>query len=107
MQGGGGHFHDKQPFLSFIPESLYIEDSTFVGTLPKDFYSSTSYVNKSIDYIRQSVQNSKPFFHFLSFTAPHWPLQVPDKYLGLYKGKYDEGYEKLAQTKCQAPSPLS
>jgi len=97
MQGGAGHFHDKQPFLSFIPEAMYTEDSTFVDTLPKDFYSSTSYVNKSIDYIQQSAQDNKPFFHFLSFTAPHWPLQVPDKYLNLYKGKYDEGYEKLAE----------
>lgn len=99
MQGGGGHFHDKQPFLSFIKEALYTEDDDFLGELPKDFYSSTFYVDKTISYIQESVQKDKPFFHFLSFTAPHWPLQVPDKYLNLYKGKYDDGYEKLAETR--------
>ena len=102
MQGGGGHFYDKQPLLSFIDESLYAEDSILVGELPKDFYSSTYYVNKTIDYIEESLTKQKPFFHLLSFTAPHWPLQVPDKYLNLYKGVYDEGYEELAKSRLRS-----
>lgn len=97
LPGGGGHFFDKQPFLSFIKESLYGEDSTLVGELPKDFYSSKNYADKAIEYINESQSEEKPFFHFLSFTAPHWPLQVPDEYIDLYKGQYDEGYEKLAK----------
>ncbi len=96
LPGGGGHFADKQPFLSFIPESAYGQDSSLVGTLPKDFYSTKNYADKAIDYIDESQQQHKPFFHFLSFTAPHWPLQVPDEYIDLYKGKYNQGYEKLA-----------
>lgn len=96
LPGGGGHFEDKQPFLSFIPESAYAQDSSLVGALPKDFYSTKNYADVAIDYIDESQQLNKPFFHFLSYTAPHWPLQVPDEHLDLYKGKYDEGYEKLA-----------
>ena len=106
MQGGGGHFYDKQPLLSFIPESLYTEDSTFVGDLPMDFYSSTYYVDKTISYIDSSIQEDKPFFHMLSFTAPHWPLQVPDQYLDLYSGVYDEGYEVLAQRRLSKAKEL-
>ena len=96
LPGGGGHFSDKQPFLSFIPESAYGQDSSLVGTLPEEFYSTKNYADKAIEYIDESIQNEKPFFHFLSYTAPHWPLQVPDEHVDLYKGKYDEGYEKLA-----------
>ena len=96
LPGGGGHFYDKQPFLSFIPESAYGQDSSLVGALPKDFYSSKNYADKAIEFIQESHQQDKPFFHFLSYTAPHWPLQVPDEYVDLYKGQYDEGYEKLA-----------
>lgn len=106
MQGGGGHFFDKQALLSFIDESIYVKDTMLVGDLPKDFYSSTDYVDQSIAYIENSIEDSKPFFHMLSFTAPHWPLQVPDKYLQLYKGMYDEGYEILATTRFERAKEL-
>ncbi len=96
IPGGGGHFYDKQPFLSVIPESAYLQDSSLVGTLPKDFYSTKNYADKAIEYIDESVQADKPFFHFLSYTAPHWPLQVPDEFVDLYKGRYNDGYEALA-----------
>lgn len=96
LPGGGGHFYDKQPFLSFIPESAYGQDTSLVGQLPKDFYSSKNYADKAIEYIDESVKEDKPFFHFLSYTAPHWPLQVPDEFVDLYKGQYDSGYEELA-----------
>ena len=94
--GGGGHFYDRQPFLSVIPASPYCQDSSLVEELPRDFYSTKSYTDKAIAYIDESKKQQQPFFHFLSFTAPHWPLQVPDESIDLYKGKYDEGYEKLA-----------
>ncbi len=67
MQGGGGHFFDKQPLLSFIDESIYVKDSTLVGDLPKYFYSSTYYVDQSLAYIEQSRKEQKPFFYMLSF----------------------------------------
>ncbi len=96
LNGGGGHFYDKQPFLPMIPTSPYAQDSSWVEELPRDFYSTEFYADKAIEYIDESQEQDKPFFHFLSYTAPHWPLQVPDQYVDLYKGQYDEGYEKLA-----------
>ncbi len=97
LPGGGGHFSDKQPFLSFIPESPYSQDSSLVGALPSDFYSTKFYADNAIQFINESQEQGKPFFHFLSFTAPHWPLQVPDEFVDLYQGHYDAGYEKLAE----------
>ena len=31
----------------------------------------------------------------LTYTTPHWPLQVPDEYWDKYKGRYDMGYDSL------------
>jgi arylsulfatase len=39
----------------------------------------------------------KPFFAFLPFAAPHWPLQVDKAYRDKYKGFYDDGPEALRQ----------
>ncbi|MEL6257068.1 MAG: arylsulfatase, partial [Bacteroidota bacterium] len=96
LQGGAGHFDDMQPMFSFYKRSLYFEDSSLIDSLPKGFYSSDFYTQKAIEYISESVEQNKPFFSYLAFTAPHWPLQVPDEYMDLYQGRYDEGYEALS-----------
>src|SRR5438445_5615211 len=41
------------------------------------------------------AQKGKPFFAYLAYTAPHWPLQVPADYIDQYKGRYDMGYDSL------------
>lgn len=44
---------------------------------PNGFYSSNFYASRLIDYFkgRSPEDKTKPFFAFLPFTAPHWPLQ--------------------------------
>jgi len=95
LQGGAGHFDDMQPMFSFYGKSLYFEDSGLVDSLPNGFYSSDFYTQKAMEYISESAKENKPFFSYLAYTAPHWPLQVPDEYIDLYKGRYNEGYELL------------
>lgn len=97
IQGGAGHFADQQPLFSFFERTLYSEDGTIVDELPDNFYSSDFYTQKAIEFIDESVNLNKPFFSYLTFTAPHWPLQIPDEYIDLYKGRYDSGYEVLAK----------
>lgn len=104
--GGAGHFSDKQPLLEKMGEAFYIENDHKVDSLPDDFYSSRFYTDKVIEYINESQELEKPFFSFLSFTAPHWPLQVPDEYADLYKGKYDEGYEVLSKKRLEKGKAL-
>lgn len=102
MRGAAGHFYDKQPFLSFIKEAMYFKDSSLVDTLPHDFYSSQNYADAAIEYINESKSEEKPFFHLLSFSAPHWPLQVKDEHIDLYKDEYNDGYEALAINRLNA-----
>ena len=106
LPGGAGHFEDQQPMFSFYPEKVYAEDGGYVDTLPNGFYSSDFYTDKAIAYIEESRSLAKPFFTYLSFTAPHWPLQIPDEYLELYKGRYDEGYEVIAHERWERQKKL-
>lgn len=65
--------------------------------VPSDFYSSDYYTDKLISYIDQGRAQTpdQPFFAYLAYQAVHWPLQVPDAYLDLYKGVYDVGYDAI------------
>ena len=48
-----------------------------------------------IDYIEQDRGANRPFFAYLAYTAPHWPLQAPAESITKFYGDYDEGYEAL------------
>ncbi|WKN43512.1 arylsulfatase [Tunicatimonas pelagia] len=48
-----------------------------------DGYCSDIFAEQAIEFIKQN--QSSPFFCYLSFNAPHTPLQVPDKYYQMYK----------------------
>ncbi len=83
--------------------ALHVEDSQYVEKLPEGFYSSDSYVDKLIDYLEQrnAEDSEKPFFAYLPFAAPHWPLQAPQENIQKYRGVYEKGPESLRQARLQ------
>ncbi len=91
LQGGGGHFDDLG--LTADGPALYRENGR-PASLPQGFYSSRFYSDKMIEYI-QGRGDKRPFFAYLSYTAPHWPLQAPVASIARYKGRYNNGYETL------------
>jgi arylsulfatase len=92
LQGGCSHFDTEwMMYANYTP--TYRENGLRVH-VPKGFYSSEFFTDKIMEYI-DSRESGKPFFAYLSFTAPHDPLHVPDEWLDKYKGRYDNGYEAL------------
>lgn len=37
----------------------------------------------------------QPFFHYLAYTAPHWPLHARPEDIARYRGRYDQGWDTL------------
>ncbi len=96
--GGASHFSDMRPAYAPSPEikANYWEDGVKLTGLPPEFeYSSQFYVDKMIEYLGEHDAD-QPFFAYLSFTAPHWPIQAPDDAIARHAGKYDDGYDVLA-----------
>jgi arylsulfatase A-like enzyme len=102
LPGAANHYGYEPPYDETTPgilkatPALYIEDDRFVETLPEGFYSSDAFGDKLIEYLKQRDQ-SRPFFAYLPFSAPHWPLQAPADVVDKYRGRYDAGPEVLRQ----------
>ncbi|CAK7231293.1 hypothetical protein SBRCBS47491_007880 [Sporothrix bragantina] len=85
--------------MSFI--ALHSEDGQYVKKLPDDWYSSNGYGDKMLQYLKdrnerkEAGEEQKPFFGYLPFTAPHWPLQAPPDLVKKYRGVYDDGPDAL------------
>jgi arylsulfatase len=97
LVGGGSHFDDGWNINWQYPNAPYTEDGRPVEKLPKDFYSSKAYTDKTIQFIEEGRKDDKPFFAYMAFTAPHGPLHVPDDWLRRYKNRYDEGWDGIRQ----------
>jgi arylsulfatase len=41
----------------------------------------------------------KPFFQYVAYNAPHWPLEAHDEYIEKYLDMYAKGYEELRRAK--------
>jgi arylsulfatase A-like enzyme len=97
LVGGGSHFDDRWNLEWQIPKMPYTEDGKPVDKLPKDFYSTKNYTDKMLQFIEEGRGDDKPFFGYLTYTAPHGPLHLPDDWLRRYKNRYDEGWDAIRQ----------
>ncbi len=94
MNGGGSHWADMRP-LSPPQSMIYRRNGERLTELPDDFYSTKDYTDALIEFIDGGKGDAKPFFAYLSYTAPHDPLHAPAEYIKKYKGKYDDGWDVL------------
>ena len=102
LDGGASHFVDMQPAYAPDPTAVarYTRNDELLRQLPEDFvYSSQFYADRLIGFIGE--QPSQPFFGYLSFTAPHWPLQAPDETIAQFEAQYQDGYDVLRQQRLE------
>ena len=104
IEGSGSHF-DNRAALEELPSVTYVEGHEEIS-LPDDFYSSRDYADKLIEYVDINAESGKPFFGFLSLTAPHYPLQAPDEFIDRYVGAYDAGYEPVRDKRIERQREL-
>jgi arylsulfatase A-like enzyme len=114
LAGCGNHFNNEPQLddASFnMPalksDGLWMENGEFLDRkkdLPKDFYSTTTITDKMIEIFegRDEKAKEKPFFAYLAYTAPHWPLQAPQDRIANYRGVYDDGPEALRDRRLKA-----
>ena len=102
LPGAANHYGFEPPYDESTPRilkgtpALYVEDERYLDTLPEGFYSSDAFGDKLLQYLKERDQ-SRPFFAYLPFSAPHWPLQAPREIVKKYRGRYDAGPEALRQ----------
>ena len=106
LYGAGSHFSDMAGGDAHRHPVLYRENGLLIDELSDDFYSTTFYTDRIIEQIDSNVDDGRPFFAYLAYTAPHWPLQAPDSIIDKYRGAYDRGYDSVRQGRFAAQQKL-
>lgn len=108
----GSDVHEKRPlqrgfdrfygnyngaFSYFDPKGdRPLVDHDSIIRAPKGFYSTDMFTEKAIEFIK-SGKDDKPFFLYLAYNAPHWPLHAKDEDIQKFIGKYMAGWDNLRQ----------
>ncbi|WP_047170572.1 arylsulfatase [Novosphingobium sp. Rr 2-17] len=107
LQGLGNHFGADQQgaWKKLGANALYREDGKLVQ-YPVGRYSADYFADRLIGFLDESAQDKRPFFAYLTFTTPHWPMQAPAETIAKYKGRYDAGYEALRAQRLERQKQL-
>jgi len=102
--GGGGFEY----FYGFIcGETNQYDPALYEGTIPVDppktaeegYHLTEDMADKAIAWVRQqkALMPDKPFFMYFAPGATHAPHHVPKEWADKYKGKFDQGWDKLRE----------
>jgi arylsulfatase len=63
----------------------------FVPDDPK-FYTTDAFTDWGLEWLDEYSKEDNPFFLYMAYTAPHWPLHAWPEDIKKYKGVYDQGF---------------
>jgi len=93
----GSDNFEMRPYLPMKPEAYWYDNGKRLESLPPDFYSSTFFTDRALQFLRADDNVDKPFFLYLAFQANHTPLQAPGRFIDEYRDRYLEGWAQVRQ----------
>lgn len=89
LDGAGSYFH---------PHAM-LEDDTVVhpeAAESGDYYYTDEISSHAVSMMAEAAQNDAPFFLYVGYTAPHWPLHALPEDIAKYEGRYrKDGWDGL------------
>lgn len=85
---GGGNY--------FSPNGL-VRDQTPIEAPKEGYYYTDAISDNAVQFIRdhQKDHAKSPFFLYVAYTSPHWPLHALKEDIARYRGKYRAGWDTL------------
>jgi arylsulfatase A-like enzyme len=103
---GAGSFFDPN---SLTRGNTQITPENDPGYKPKGtWYYTDAISDNTVNYLKSHFEDypDKPFFHYVAYTAAHWPMQALPEDIAKYEGKYDDGYDPTYQARLKKMKQL-
>ena len=79
----------------YFPKTLMDQDTLVPLADLDDFYLTDAISDNAVRMVGEAVAQDSPFFMYVAYTAPHWPLHAPEEDIARYEGQYRNGWEEL------------
>ena len=84
----------------FTAEGNFIDDAPIEPSADESgYYATTATVDHALDCLREhaDVYPDRPFFHYIAFIAPHFPLHALPQDIARYRDRYLDGWDVMRQ----------
>ena len=80
---------------SFYDPVTLMDQDRFIRAESPDFYLTDAITDHAVEMVQESAGLGKPFFLYLAYTAPHWPLHALEEDIARYEGLYGKGWDAV------------
>lgn len=96
---GANSYFENRPYRP--KQSLSIVLDREKVDLPASYYSTEAYTDRMIGFMSEhfAQQKGRPFFAYMAYQTPHWPLHAKPEDIRKYKGKYMAGWEQIREAR--------
>lgn len=95
--GGASNYFDTDslPFGEKPYPVALVKNNVRQHPKPNSYYFTNEITANAVEFLDEQNKTDKPFFLYVAFNAPHWPLQALPEDIAKYKGHYDIGWDSL------------
>ncbi len=88
---------------SFYDPVTLTRDNEPIEQNSTDYFYTNAITDNAIDFISGHVNETPdtPFFCYVAYTSPHWPMHALEKDIAKYKGRFDKGWDTLRKERLQ------
>jgi arylsulfatase len=105
LKNGFEHSYSLDDHDRYFAPHDHREDGKALPAVAADagYYATTAIADHAIAYLKQHQEQNAaaPFFAFVAFTAPHFPLQAPAEDVARYQATYLPGWDLLREGRWQ------
>ena len=91
LLGGFNSFWSPEPY-SRLPEGRPMR------TYPEgQFYATNAITDHALDFLGGARKRKIPYFLYLAYNAPHFPLHAPKDVIDQYAAMYEQGWDRIRE----------
>jgi arylsulfatase len=93
---------------SYFDPRLVVSGNDTTLSTPAGFYYTDAISDTAVNFLKEHSEagGESPFFMYVAYTAPHWPLHAKEEDIGRYRGKFNAGWDELRREKVERMSAM-
>ncbi len=94
ISGAMNYFGDLSRGKSTKDRRTFAENDHFITPGKEGFYTTDAFTDQALSMLETHPKDA-PFFLYLAYNAPHWPLHAHEADIARYRGNYRDGWAVL------------
>jgi arylsulfatase A-like enzyme len=98
---GGMNYYDIRKCKTPGLERVFARDGERIVPEADGFYATEAFTTAATGFLEEHRKDhaDRPWFLYLAYTAPHWPLHAPEEIVRKYEERYRAGWQPVREAR--------